>query len=187
MNNKIKSFIKYILPIIILLIILIALIVAPYFVENKPFIIGADIRTQHRLFFEEFKLLMGNFVKVGSPPFWSWNLFFGNNFWASKSYYILSDIFAYFSLVFDNHYYYLLILQTTLKLSLSVFTFLLYCRIRKFDYFTSIVTSFCWGFSAWALNFTNQPIFLYFYSFMALWQVRNLCFCFNTYHKHTTN
>ncbi|MEA5027092.1 MAG: YfhO family protein [Erysipelotrichaceae bacterium] len=163
MKKSFRNLLKEYLPILGILSFLLALIFVPFLLERKAFVLGMDIRAQYRPFYTEFRNLIFSSLKSGVLPFWSWNIFFGSNFWASKVYYVFTDFFAYLSLFLDVHYYYLLMFQTACKLSVAVLAFYFYCRIRKFKYAVSLILSFAWGFSSWALNFAGQPVFLYFY------------------------
>lgn len=165
-NKKIKIFL-----IVFLTIFIFGFIIIPYIIDNKAFVVGLDIRSQYNPFYKEFKNLFHTAVSEQKIPFWSWNLFFGSNFWASKTYYMLTDVFAYFSLMFNDHYYVLLVYQTLGKILLSVSTFYAYCYVRKFKFNTSLILSLCFGFSSWAMNFVGEPAFLYFYSLIPLYFV----------------
>ena len=76
-----------------ILIVLISLVIfSPYLINKMPLTYGTDIKPQWFEFYTEFKNLINQFFETEQLPFYSWNLFLGNNFYASKSYYLMGDI-----------------------------------------------------------------------------------------------
>ena len=51
----------------------------PYWIEGKPFSIGGDHFTQWYPFYLEFRNLISDFIHEFELPFYSWNIFLGNN------------------------------------------------------------------------------------------------------------
>ena len=92
---------KWYLFALFLLISLIALMCfLPSLVKGVPITFGTDIKPQWFEFYTEFKNLIRNFVNEGQLPVYSWNLFLGNNFWASKGYYLIGDIYTVYLRLF---------------------------------------------------------------------------------------
>ncbi len=164
--------IKKYFPILILIsfvILITAFIMVPYIIEGKAFVIGFDSRTQYRLFFIEFRRLIVNAIKQKTFPFWSWNMFFGNNFLAAKSYYIFGDIYSYLGILINNHYYNIVMILSVLKFISAALSFYIYGRVRNWDKYTRILGALLFTFSAWALKYVEVPIYLSFYSFVPLY------------------
>ena len=84
---------KYLL---IALFVAIFVIYGVYMFGCREFLFNADQRLQYNYFYEEWLNLIDNFIKRGELPFYSWNTFLGSNFYASKAYYVVGDIFLPF-------------------------------------------------------------------------------------------
>ena len=163
---------RNILPIIALISIVIFIflfIFLPFVWEDIAFVIGYDIRNQYRPWFTEFRNLLKNALFQRTLPFWSWNIFYGNNVWASKAYYFIADIYSYIGMFLNGHYYNSLIFITGLKLCVSALSFYVYGAVRGWKVSTRIITAVSFAFSAWALKYIEHPFFLSFYSFMPLY------------------
>jgi uncharacterized membrane protein YfhO len=141
----------------------------PTWIQNYAFVYGGDLKPQHFQFYTEFRSLMSNFIHNRELPFYSWDIFLGNNFYASKAYYIMGDIYAYISLLFNTHFYNIFIIQTFIKLSVSYITFYFLSRTYKFSYKVSMIIALCYSLSSWVIFFIGQPMFVSFYSFMPLY------------------
>ena len=168
MRAKIKNSLPVLLLITLVFIVFLFIFI-PFVVEDKAFVIGYDIRNQYRPWFTEFRNLIKNAFYQRTFPFWSWNIFYGNNVWASKAYYFMADIYSYISLFFQGHYYSVLIIQTGLKLTVAAITMYLYGQVRGWKKSTSILLALCFAFSAWSLKYVEHPFFLSFYSFVPLY------------------
>ena len=57
---------------------------------NNGFVVKYDYVLQHILFYKEFYELLSEGL-----PAWSWNMFAGINFWGSKAYYLIGDLFVW--------------------------------------------------------------------------------------------
>lgn len=164
--------IRRVLPVLALIGIVLFIflfIFLPFVWEDIAFVIGYDIRNQYRPWFTEFRNLLKNALFQRTLPFWSWNIFYGNNVWASKAYYFIADIYSYIAMFLKGHYYNILIIQTGLKLCVSALSFYAYGSIRQWKIHTRIITAVSFAFSAWALKYIEHPFFLSFYSFMPLY------------------
>lgn len=168
MLNKFKKYIP-ILSLIVLVIFIYLFVVVPFILEDTAFVIGYDVRNQYRPWFTEFRLLLKNAISQKTLPFWSWNMFFGNNVWASKAYYFVADIYTYISMFFSTHYYNILMLITGLKLIISALSFYAYGSVREWKISTKLVGALLFAFSAWSLKYVEHPFFLSFYSFVPLY------------------
>jgi len=90
-----------------------------------------------------------NSINFKSLPFWSWNFFLGNNFWASKSYQLLGDLFAYIALLFDTHVYNRILIVTIMKYFISALGFYFYLRNRTESKHTRIIGALLYAFSSY--------------------------------------
>ena len=142
-----------------------------YIFQNWPFIPYYDMRTQYRQYFVEFERLIMNAIEYKTLPFWSWNFFLGNNFWASKSYQLLGDIFAYVSLFIKAHVYNRILIVTLLKYILSTITFFYYLEHRSKSFKVRLVGALAYSFSSYILRFTEQPFFMTFYALIPLYLI----------------
>ena len=73
---------KRITPILSLTLIalgLVLLMILPYLIKGLPFEYGGDLKPTYFPYYTEFRSLIAQFVKKGQLPFYSWNLFLGNN------------------------------------------------------------------------------------------------------------
>ncbi|HET6784701.1 MAG TPA: YfhO family protein [Erysipelotrichaceae bacterium] len=162
---------KRLLPIIGLTLValgLVLFIISPYLVKGLPFEYGGDLKPTYFPYYMEFRTLIGQFIKNRELPFYSWNLFLGNNFWASKSFYMLGDIYYYFSLLFNVHFYEIFKLQTIIKLVISSLSMFALLKYLKSSNIVAITLALCFGFSSWVIFFLGQPMFVSAYSFTPL-------------------
>lgn len=156
--------IKYFILLLILVSIIFFIGLSQYISGKVPFIPGYDIRFQHRPFYSEFQTMITNSIKFSSLPFWSWNHFFGNNYWSAKVIYIIGDFYNYITLFSKQHYYNILLFQFYLKLLISAIGFFLYAKNRKWRLEVILIGSLIFAFSSWMLKYTEQPMFISFYS-----------------------
>lgn len=141
----------------------------PYIITNTPFEYGGDLKPQGFTFFTEFKSLI-SFSKLmnGILPFYSWDFFLGTNFWASKTYYIVSDIFSYISLLIPLHFYSTYALITGFKVIMAACLFYLYLSTFTTHIWSRILSSIAYAFSAWMIYFYGQTSFISYYVLMPL-------------------
>lgn len=142
-----------------------------YIIQKWPFIPYFDSRTQYRQYFSEFTRLIINSLKYKAFPFWSWNFFLGNNFWASKSYQLLGDIFAYVTLLVSGHVFNKILIVTLLKYFVSALAFFGYLKYRNVSYKTQIIGALLYSFSSYILRFTEQPFFVTFYVLIPIYLI----------------
>ena len=81
---------------IFMLLAAIFMIFGIYILGGREFLFNADQRLQYNYFYDEWLRLIEKFITNGEFPFYSWNTFLGNNFYASKAYYVVGDIFLPF-------------------------------------------------------------------------------------------
>ena len=112
-----------------------------------------------------------NSINFKSLPFWSWNFFLGNNFWASKSYQLLGDLFAYIALLFDTHVYNRILIVTIMKYFISALGFYFYLRNRTESKHTRIIGALLYAFSSYLLRFTEQPFYVTFYALIPFYLI----------------
>lgn len=162
---------KYLL---IMLFVSIFVIYGAYIFCCREFLFNADQRLQYNYFYEEWLNLIDNFIKRGEFPFYSWNTFLGSNFYASKAYYVVGDIFLPFLyLMKDNLNAALMIESFTLIIISGVF-FSSFMREYGFKKERVIlILSLTYALSGTATIFVGQYMFHRFYAFfpMLLWGV----------------
>jgi uncharacterized membrane protein YfhO len=154
---------------LLIVVVMFSIIVSPYLISNLPLEIGGDLTTQHYQFYVEFKSMMTNFIENKVLPFYAWDVFLGNNFYASKAYYMMGDIYAYIGLLFNVHYYSVYMIQNFLKIVVSFISFYYLSRTFRFDYKVSMLLGIGYAFSSWFFFFINQVMFVSFYSFVPLY------------------
>ena len=109
------------------------------------------------------------FRSAGTLPFWSWNIFIGNNFWSAKSFLFLGDIYSYLMILLKNHFYINIMIITFLKFIIAALSFYLYGLTRSWKQNTILIGSLLFAFSSWAMKTVEFPVFLSFYSFVPLY------------------
>ena len=180
-----KKFKNKYYPIILIILISISILsisFLPYIINGKAFIYGYDLLNQWRPWFSEFSNQLDLAIQNKEIPFWSWNMFFGNNYFASKTFYFLTDIFQYLSyLIKDFHFFFILMFQIISKITLACITFSIYGYIRKFNCKTIVITSLMYGLSSYAIKFSDQSQMLYYYSLMPLFFCALELFMHNKY------
>lgn len=158
---------------ILILFILISLICGCYFgsyiINDLPLLYGTDIRPQWFPFYEEFSFLLDNLFKNGSLPFYSWSSFLGTNFFASKSYYLMGDVFSYFGYLTKLGFFDMALLTEILKFYVAGFSMYYLLSHYKFTPLVKIIGAICYTFSGWAIFYSGQLVFLSFYAWIPLY------------------
>lgn len=152
-----------------LVLVISAIIFLPYIYNNLPFMGGYDVRNTYRLFYQEFRNLLSNSIYQKTLPFWSWNTFVGNNFWSSKTFYLIGDIYNYLFIFSKLHYYNILMYLTLIKFIISAIGFYLFGSYRGWKFNTVLIGSLLYTFAAWPFKYVEQPMFLSFYSLIPLY------------------
>lgn len=131
----------------------------------NSFQLGYDFQYQHIFFYSDFKRLISN----GQLPFYSLNLFLGNSFWASKSYYLLGDFFGYITLLFSlDHLQGALFLSYLLKMLCACLLINHLAYMFKLDQVKRCLICLMYVFCGWAMMFLEHPMFMHFYSLLPL-------------------
>ena len=140
---------------IILLVTIIGIIFLP-FILGLDYIVGYDIKSEYIVYYQYLR----ESILSGSYPLWSHELFLGNNFLASKAYYLIGDIFAYVPvLLFWLSMERCLLIIQIMKLVTAYCLFKKLCSLYNFNNLTSISCSLMYMLSSWALIFIGQPMF----------------------------
>lgn len=162
---------KHIFTLFCILTLIIGVYFLQYIITNSPVQYGTDIRPQWFLFYEEFRNLMTNLVENRSLPFYSWSSFLGTNFFASKSYYLMGDLFSYIGLLFKSDFFSTALILEIMKFYVAGFSTYLLLSQYKIKPIIKIVGSISFAFSGWAIFFSGQLVFLSFYALVPLYFV----------------
>lgn len=160
---------KYIFYLLLIVAFICSCCFLPYIITDTPLTYGTDIKPQWFLFYEEFRNLITNFIETGTFPFYSWTMFLGNNFFASKSYYLMGDIFSYFGLLFNMQFFNMALLIEIIKFFVAASTMFMFLKEIGISKKTCILGAVCYTFSSWAIFFSGQLSFLSFYCWMPLY------------------
>lgn len=163
MDIKKKQFINVLIANLFLLITILY-IYRTYIFRIEEFEIISDHIIQHVPFYDEFYRLLekGNIA-------WSWNNFLGTNFYGSKGYYMIGDIFAYLSypiFKLSGSTVYSLFCITLIKQIVGFNGFYLFLRKKNINTYISSIFSLLFVYSGWGGAFLEHPIFQTFYVFI---------------------
>lgn len=142
---------------------------SPYLLNQMPLTYGTDIKPQWFEFYTEFKNLIIQFFETKQLPFYSWNLFLGNNFYASKSYYLMGDIFSYIGLLIPLNFFDVAQILEVIKFLVSGWTMYYLLGCYKLNSKVKFIGSIAYTFSSWAIFYSGQLSFLSFYCWMPLY------------------
>lgn len=138
-------------------------------IQNKVFVFERDGYEIWHPLYNEFYNLLDNFFSTGELPFYSWNYFLGNNFYSSKSFYLVGDVFAYFGYFLRKmNYFDLSMILTFLKFLTAGMTSYFFFDKFKLKENTKIIGSILYSVSSYSLFFATQSQFLSFYSLLPL-------------------
>jgi uncharacterized membrane protein YfhO len=153
-------------------------IVVPYFINNTPFIIGWDVRNQYSYFYELFINKTIESIHTLTFPFYSWELFLGNNYYTSKLFYY-QNFYDVFLLLFNKlDFYKIQMLEIYVKFLVSGISFYFYSSYRKNKENTTLILSLLYVFSGFVIDAIKDPFFISFYT------IAPLCFLmFEMYFK----
>lgn len=160
---------KKIKPIYLLTILLLLAVfsfVGPYLIMNLPFEYGGDLKPSWYAFYTEMQNLISfkDILTHFRLPFYSWNMFLGNNFWASKGFYGLSDIFNYITLYIPLHFYSIFEIHILMKVVISGLSFYGFLgKLSKNDQ-SRILGALMYALSSWFIFFIGQLSFASFYA-----------------------
>lgn len=160
---------KSILILVICFLIISAFLFLPYLLTNTPFVLGWDFRGQYNMFYSNLQTMLDQLVHEHTLPFYSWSLFLGNNFWASKLFYY-HDLFDWIAaLTSTAHYFNVQLILSFMKLAIAAFSFYLYGHTRGWKRFSILIGSLLFAFSSYAIEALKDPLFLSFYVFIPLY------------------
>lgn len=143
------------------------LVIIYFFISNdlvtdKGIILKNDYIDQHIPFYEEFYRMLSN-----GMPFWSWNSFLGSDFWSSKVYYLVGDIYAWIGFVLFgklNNVVRVLNRLLYLKFFIGYLGFYLFQLKIKNSKMSSFIFSLFYVFMGWNTTFMEHPSFTSLFS-----------------------
>lgn len=161
LNKSLKLFIG-------LLLLAIVSIIGPYLLLNMPFEYGGDLKPSWYAFYTEMQNLISlrAIVQHGRLPFYSWNMFLGTNFWASKGFYGLADIFNYVTLWFPIHFYVVFEIQIVIKVLFAGISFFYFLGKYTENTKAQIIGALSYALSSWFIFFIGQLSFASFYAIL---------------------
>ncbi|MBR2801324.1 MAG: YfhO family protein [Erysipelotrichaceae bacterium] len=139
---------------------------SPSLFYGVPLTYGTDIKPQWFEFYTEFRNLIRTFLRERELPFYSWNSFLGNDFYSSKSYYVMGDPYNYLSLLMDGSFFDIARDLSYLKFLVAAYGFYFFLSELNIRPYAKLLTSLAYAFSGWAVFFSGQLVFLSFYSFI---------------------
>lgn len=169
MIKQLKKEWKYLLGLFFVISLIAFIYYLPAILSKTAYITGSDLRMQWYEFYYEFKNLIIQFIKEGKLPFYSWNLFLGNNFYASKAYYLIGDIYSYIGLFLSNNFFVMVEELSYLKELVAGFTFYLFLTSLDKKPMSKLICSIAYAFSAFSIYYSEQLVFQSFYSFIPLY------------------
>lgn len=134
--------------------------------ENIYYVIGGDYYFQHQHFYTRFYQLLDEGV-VG----YSHDLFFGTNFYASKAYYLIGDVYAYIGYFFHRQGKTVLeifSLLNVIRMLVSGTTMYIFISKHRYHHVIRIICSVCYILSGSMGVFIENPVFISFYSLLPL-------------------
>ncbi|MDO4499673.1 MAG: YfhO family protein [Erysipelotrichaceae bacterium] len=168
-NSLLKTFLLVSFVLIIFFI--------PNFIKTMPYYRDYDFFQQWLNFYEEYYSMLEYSIENKTLPFYSWHLFLGNNFWASKSYYLVGDIFAYIGFLFRKlGMIKVMTILAVLKYYVSAFTMNRYMKKCGFKNNTIAIGSLAYAFSSFGVYYSDQIVFHSFYALMPLYFLAIECY-----------
>lgn len=169
MLKKLKDEKKYLFLLFGIVSLIMLIYYLPAIITKSAYMLGTDLRMQWYEFYYEFKRLIKDFVINHELPFYSWTTFLGNNFYASKGYYLIGDIYSYIGLFLNRNFFVMAEEVAYLKYVVSAFTFYIYLTSFDRKPITKIICSIAYAISSYAVYFSEQMVFQSFYSFIPLY------------------
>lgn len=169
MIKKLKKEKKYLGILLFLCLGIIFLYYLPALKNGVAYVQGTDLRSQWYEFYFEFKRLIKDLIINHNLPFYSWTTFLGNNFYASKGYYLIGDFYNYIGLFLSDNFFVMAEELTALKMFVSSIVFYLFLTELGRKPISKIICSLAYGFSGFAIFFSEQMVFLSFYSLVPLY------------------
>lgn len=151
--------------VLISLFIGIIVVFGTFIIGNEEFILGYDFRNQHIYFYEEFYRL----IHSGQMPFWSNNILLGTNFFASKSYYLLGDPYAYTTLFFSiENIAYAILVSYLLKYITAALMMNQYLKKIGIQAKVRAIPVVMYTFCGWSALFAEHPMFLTWFALLPM-------------------
>ena len=166
---QIKRYLKPILILEGLSLLILFFYFFPNLISGNPHLFSYDIIQQWQPFYNEFSNIIHESIYQRSLPFYSFNLFLGSDFFSSKTYYLMGDIFAYFSLLLPFSFPIVHSILIIIKHLVASLTMYLLLKEWGFKDKTAIIGGLLYSFSAWAIFFNVQWVFLSFYALFPLY------------------
>lgn len=168
-----SSFFKNYVNLFILLICALGLMIGPYLLLNIPLEYGGDLKPSWYAFYSELQNLVSisKILRTGTLPFYSFKMFLGNNFWASKGFYVLGDIFNYLTLWLPVHFYTVFEIQTIIKVILAGSLFYVYISKLSKNFKANVISSISYALSSWLIFFIGQLSFASFYALLPIYLI----------------
>lgn len=159
-----KKNIKSLLLLLIISSVIYVIFLTPYISTNQPVVLGFDTQELWGQFIKEYYRLIDQFFLTGELPFYSWNFFLGNNFFAAKSFYVTGNIFVLIGYLFKNlHFFDLQVVLHWMMFATAACTMYFYLSQFKFKEWVKNICCIMFVFSSYAIFFTSQLQFLSFY------------------------
>ena len=134
-------------------------------IYDKSFVwvnVSNDGLDQHLVNLHLFKNLLLDFFKTGNLATFTWQIGYGMDMFANYAYYVFGDFLAYLVVfvpdkLIPNFYNFLVIA----RLYLVGISYLVYCRHKKLDSFSSLIGSLIYTFSSFSLfAMARHPYFI---------------------------
>ncbi len=150
---------------LLLFVALFAFLFSDFLFGQAEYNIGYDIKNHFVPFYTEFRRLLTS----QEMPFWSFDFFLGTNVLASKSYYFISDFFAYFIFLFPSME--ILDVMLIMQFAKCLVAYWLMNRLLQelhVQRSTAFLFSLLYAFSSFTFIFLGIPMFLSFAAFLPL-------------------
>lgn len=142
----------------------------PNLIAQRPVMYGTDLKPEQLFFNMEFTNLMNQFFKEGTLPFYSWTMFLGTNFYSSQTFYVMTDIFGWLSLLFQRiNFFDRALIFEIVKFFISAYTMLALLREMRMSKIITWIGSISYAFSSWAIFYSGQLMFHSYYAFVPLY------------------
>lgn len=170
--RRIKNFIKNNKLLIIFFAIFSVGLLAYFFKMNTGFYVSLDQRDQYDLFYYRWYEMLDQFLKGDEFPFYSFYSFLGNDFFSSKSYYLVGDPYTYIGYVLSKVITEYTLVFTILKYGVSLFLFNYYLNyIGVKNNQIRNLGAILYAFSGTAMLWLGDYMFLSFYSLFPLFLI----------------
>ena len=153
MNKKKEhKFLKNVLIYAVFFIGIVAFMLYIFFKYRKGFIWQEDGLNQHIVTLSYFRELLINLLKTGEFSTFTWNIGNGINLYGNFAYYILGDIFSYFSILVPSKYLeYFYSAMVIVRMFCIGVSFLYFCNYKKMSRNSSVIGALMYTFCTFAL------------------------------------